>query len=443
MNICSGKIFPLPLILSFLLSCKSGDQNVQSGSDIHGAGEGYDDLIRFGPIPEDLDKRLQCPLSNKDATGFVLGKTRTYKTSAEVNYSKSGWATRVASDWTALSKLVPPDMEVVVIDIRRVNGQPAYFYFSNEKQFKAYEPWSSSKFMAITAAVSRIRERNSKVGADGKAGKYNIGDLITAVHTYAAKGNAPGGGPSGVGGSNSISNYFTEIAGRDYFTSLFRQKWLMLPDADGSKFEGGYGTGFYFDPGVKTLTGVNGDVVEAPRYTEGYIGDKPMSALAQAEWLKRLTQFVADPHGGRMPGLQEADIRVLLYGSDERKNDVGGMLAGKSVYLAQALLNGQKLGSFSDFGGKENAFAKKHFDSKTGGKWRFFQKLGAGVSSTRKVSEIVMASYACLPEFDGGREFVIVASAHRNTLPLANEAMVNAFSAIVPALVPGFAPTLK
>jgi hypothetical protein len=59
------------------------------------------------------------------------------------------------------------------------------------------------------------------------------------------------------------------------------------------------------------------------------------------------------------------------------------------------------------------------------------------------VSEIVMASYACLPEFDGGREFVIVASAHRNTLPLANEAMVNAFSAIVPALVPGFAPTLK
>jgi hypothetical protein len=59
------------------------------------------------------------------------------------------------------------------------------------------------------------------------------------------------------------------------------------------------------------------------------------------------------------------------------------------------------------------------------------------------MSEVTMASYACLPGFDGGREFLIVTSAHvpgQNGISTADKMTTNAFNKIVPLLVPGFAP---
>jgi hypothetical protein len=124
-------------------------------------------------------------------------------------------------------------MEVVVIDIRRVAGKPYYLYLSNGKQHKIREPWSSSKFMAAAAAASHARKiSGGMVGLDGTSGNYNLGDMVTAMHSYLPIGNVPGN-------SNAMAMYFLTHAGREYSTGLLRDNWLKM--SDNSVFKGGYG----------------------------------------------------------------------------------------------------------------------------------------------------------------------------------------------------------
>ena len=399
-------------------------------------------LDAYGPVPGNLsDRFLTCPVSDKSKVGTFNGKTYTYKSAADANYGSAGWQSRVASDWSALNGLVPANTEALVIDIRRVGGVPHYLYLSNGKQNTVYEPWSSSKFMAISGAMARARtESGGKVGGNGTVSRYNLGDMTTAVHTYAAKGAAPGGGASGVEGSNGMSNYFFQVAGADYLTSLMHDAWLRLPDD--SNFRGGYG-GFSFDEGANVWTSADGNsTTRMGRIKGGITGDKPLSAMAEGEWLKRLTQFETDPTT-RLPGfggtIAAEDTRALLYGNLTRTGEVGGMLAGESVYLLQGLLPGVKVGRPNAFGGEENRQAKEILDRVTGGKWRIFHKLGAGDSSSRGVSEIVMATYACLPGYDGGREFIIVTSTHASSLGAANRVTEKTFNSVVPVLAPRFA----
>lgn len=434
--------------LSFALLSAFVIQGCQAeeGDDL--AGESEDEVYEhhgldaYGPVPGNLEDRfLTCPVSDKPKTGTFNGKTYTYKSAAEAGYGSNGWEGRIASDWSALNNLVPRNMEALVIDIRRVGGVPHYLYLSNGKQNTVYEPWSSSKFMAISGAMARARtESGGKVGGDGTVGNVNLGDMTTAVHTYAAKGSAPGGGSSGVDGSNGMSNYFFRVAGADYLTDLMHDKWLRLSDR--SNFRGGYGA-FSFNEGSLNWTSADGrSTTRMGRIENGITGDKTMSALAQGEWLKRLTQFETDPTT-RLPGfngtIQAEDVRALLYGNLTRNGEIGGMIAGESVYLLQGLLPGVSLGRPNAFGGEQNRAAKEILDRVTGGKWRVAHKLGAGVSRTRGVAEIVMATYACLPGYDGGREFVIITSAHAPSLGAANTATQSAFAKIVPALAPNFA----
>ncbi len=436
----------LPLLVGLLAAVTAQGCLAADEGDIAGTSEDevyeHHGLDAYGPVPQNLEDRfLTCPVSDKPKTGTFNGKSYTYKSAAEARYDADGWQDRVASDWSALSRLVPPNMEAVVIDIRRVGGVPHYLYLSNGKQNAVYEPWSSSKFMAISGAMARARtESGGKVGGDGTVGNVSLGDMTTAVHTYAAKGSAPGGGSSGVDGSNGMSNYFFRVAGADYLTDLLHDKWLRLPDR--SKFRGGYGA-FSFNEGSLNWTSADGrSTTRMGRIENGITGDKTMSAIAQAEWLKRLTQFETDP-STRLPGfdgtIQAEDTRALLYGNLKRNGEIGGMLAGESVYLLQGLLPGVRIGRPDAFGGEPNRASKEILDRVTGGKWRVFHKLGAGVSRTRNVSEIVMATYACLPGYDGGREFVIITSAHASNLSAANTATQTAFNKLVPLLAPGFA----
>ena len=230
------------------------------------------------------------------------------------------------------------------------------------------------------------------------------------------------------------------MAGAEYLTDLMHGKWLRL--ADRSNFRGGYGA-FSFDEGSLSWTSADGAATtRMGRLEDGITGDKTMSAIAQGEWLKRLTQFETDPTT-RLPGfggtIQAEDTRSLLYGNLRRSGEIGGMLAGDSVYLLQGLLPGVKVGRPDSFGGEANRPAKEILDRVTGGKWRVYHKLGAGTSSSRGVSEIVMATYACLPRYDGGREFVIVTSSHSASLAGANKSTESAFNKIVPMLAPDFA----
>lgn len=402
----------------------------------------YHGLDAYGPIPADLsDRFLTCPVNNKILKRDEFnGKSYVYKSAAEVDYGQAGWETRVAADWNALKGLVPDNMEIVVIDIRRVLGVPHYLYLSNGRHSELFEPWSSAKFLAASAAMTRARtESSGLVGGDGSVDYYNIGDLVTALTTYKAKGNAPGGGSSGVEGSNGIGNYFFRVAGAEYLTDLLHDRWLKLSDA--SRFRSGFG-GATFDERSDHWTSRNGGASTLMRRISGGLGDsKVMSALAQAEWLKRLTQYETEP-GSRMPGfngtMDAEDVRALFYGNLNRTNEIGGMLAGESVYMIQGLLPGMPVGTAEEFNGQNNALAKGILDKATDGKWRIYHKLGAGYSDSRGVGEVVMAAYACLPQFDGGREFVIVTSAHGSNLGIANAATTKAFRSVVPKLISGF-----
>ncbi len=404
---------------------KNKPASVLSGEEAPGHGD------YFGPIPGNLEKQLSCPaVENVTQEATINGKRYVYKNSEEINYSNSSWQQRAPADWNAFSNLNLGNMEVVVIDIRRVAGKPYYYYLSNGKQNNTYEPWSSSKFMAAAAAGVRARlDSVDKVGLDASSGNYNLGDMISAMHSYLDVANVPGD-------SNEMASYFLSRAGRSFATSLFHDAWLKI--ADDSAFNGGFGAD-PFPTESDEWTSPTGISVNM-RDTRESQGSKNMSALVVAEFLKRLTQHTTDS-ATAIPRLTNDDMRVLMYGNAKSSGKVGGMLAGDTVYMAEGLMGGQALGRYDGgFGGPENASGKKHFDEITGGRWRIFQKSGLGTSATRGVSEATMASYACLPGFNGGREFVIVTSAHGNSIEAVDKMTTGAFNKIVALMVPGFAP---
>lgn len=432
------------ILTALLAGCGTPEAEVRSSTEFHG-------LDAFGPVPANLsDRFITCPVADSAPEGTFNGKSYRYRTSDEIDFGRPGWETRAAADWHALDGLLGDisapgngtpvntdnGVSALVIDMKRVNGRPAYLYLANNgRQNAPYEPWSASKFMAASAAMARMRTLSGfTTGGDAKAGAYAVGDMITAIHTYNPIGNVPGA-------SNEIATYFLDLAGRKFTSDLMHDRWLRMSDA--SQFCGGFGTARWDRPGT-TWSGAGGAVSGSfSTACNGYNGStgKYMSLLTMGEWLKRTVhhELVAE----RLPGLQAADVRTLLYGNLERNGVVGGMLAGESVYMAQALMGGTRVGRFGSHGGPENEAAQKHFNARTGGKWRIFHKLGAGPSSrSGGRAEIVMAAYACLPEFEGGREFVVVTRASTPgswaQAATSNRQTELAFNRIVQKLVPGF-----
>ena len=88
------------------------------------------------------------------------------------NVASSAGAYRPSSapitvDSNALRGIVPADMRMTVVLVRRVGGVPFYRYLSNGSHDVAVQPLSSTKFMAVANAATRIRAAsNGKVGLD-------------------------------------------------------------------------------------------------------------------------------------------------------------------------------------------------------------------------------------------------------------------------------------
>ncbi len=352
------------------------------------------------PVASDRTRTLTCPVLDprKSARASFRGKPYVYRTDSESQPRSPGWESRVALDSHALDGLVPASDRAVVIDIRRVEGKPAYAYFgAHGLVHETYEPWSSAKIMAASAAMARVRgQSDARVGGPASAGPSAIGDLITAMESYATSGNVPGA-------SNEIAGYFLTVAGAERTNALFGASWLNLTgDASGfhlstvaGRSRSAWGAAPY--PAGRTWSMADGASATVTLDTQ-MVDDKPVSALAQAEWLKRLSQHVLAPEAS-MPGFQAADLDVLFYGKPG-SSKVGGMLAGVSAYVANALAGTTALGP---------AETVARIDALNGGRsnWRVFDKVGWGDSSTRSRSEVVLVSYTCLPEYDGGHELVI------------------------------------
>ena len=109
-----------------------------------------------------------------------------------------------------------------------------------------------------------------------------------------------------------------------------------------------------------------------------------MTALAQAEWLKRLATHdrVLET---RHPGLMHEDIQTLFYGADGK----GGMMAGISQMLHNALAAAIEPNS--------NDLPVDILNRNTPGQWRVFHNIVWGPSETRGAGENVVLSRVCLP----------------------------------------------
>lgn len=354
-------------------------------------------------LPDDLsDLSIECSLENRI-------DSEDYRSPAEVDYAQPGWEKRIASDWMFFDAPAS-DGWLTVIDFRREDNRLSYRYLANDESHdRLYEPWSSSKIQAFTAAIATLRQHG--IGADASVGEVSLSDLITSINSYAPSGNADGD-------SNAIATFLLNIAGRDYATALFHDSWLKLANDD-VRFRGAYGPNAFLpssnefvsrDRETRYTPSVYSSASDDPGYLTyrcegcGTDGNKPMTALAQTEWLKRLASHSREA-ATRHPGLETSDVETLFFGGRNKdEGEVGGMLAGISVFLPEALARALAPGSTVN--------AKRILDTMTDGRWRVYQKVGWGPSETRGTSELVILAHVCLPGVSGsGREFTLVARA--------------------------------
>ncbi|MGQ8366989.1 hypothetical protein [Glaciecola sp. 1036] len=397
-NASKNQFLPLrlPVFLGFL-SClasvftSASETNQDSNQDFYS-----NTMITLPYIPANTENRnISCELP--------LTSSENHSTSEDINYHQYGWEKRVSADWDFFD--IPSKLgKILIIDIVQTAEGPAYRYLANGTSQELYEPWSSSKVFAYTGALSKMREQ--QIGVPATVGDTNVSDMITGIHSYEAFGTASGE-------SNKLATFFANLAGRDYLTSLFFDNWLKLKH-DHVYFRGAYGPEA-FVPSSFTWNPDDAESVKITPYMQaqddpGYLaykctdcgltGNKPMTTLAQAEWLKRLAMHQADS-ATQMPNLTSDDIASLFYGTGNSiSNDtMAGMTLGISTMLHNAIasqLDSQKS-------------PKQALDDFSDGNWRVFQKIGWGPSETRGTTENVVLAHVCLPSKTGGYQFTIAA----------------------------------
>ncbi|MEP1741810.1 MAG: hypothetical protein ABJI60_07735 [Kangiellaceae bacterium] len=352
-------------------------------------------------LPRDLSlQSVSCSLNQQPK---VL---HDYRSSEQTDYSKYGWEERIAHDWEYFSAQ-PSEGKIQVIDIKKQNNQYVYKYLSNGTQDDLFEPWSSSKVMAITAAMAKARSSGLK--GLTKAGSVPFSDLVTSIHSYSDFGQSKAS-------SNAIATYFINLVGRQKLTNYFSDGWLKLANQK-VRIRGGYGEAPYrlvpnlwfansHPTGLKLKgfeSGEQDPLAQSYRCEEcGLTGNKPQTTLAMAEWLKRLALHDRD-QVTNFPNLALSDVEMLFYGHGHSQSDekVGGMMKGIGQGLAYAIAE--------TIAGENQQNPKKYLDDLTEGQWRIWQKIGWGPSETRGAAEYVLLAHVCLPHFQGGKEFTISA----------------------------------
>lgn len=363
------------------------------------------------------NRQEQCTIKSADSQ---------FKTSADVNYAEYGWEERISLQ-PQFFDISENEGRVLVIDFAQSKEALAYRYLSNANSHNTlYEPWSSSKIFAFTGAIAKLREQG--LGAQAKIGNTFIADMITSINSYEVFGTS-------TDDSNALSTLFANIAGRERLTALFYDDWLKLSTPN-IYFRGAYGPVAYkpssyvwqmLETKDQALLNPYLNAADDPGYlnyrceTCGLTGNKPMTTLAQAEWLKRLASHKRD-QTTKHPFLTAVDVKTLFYGDGNSLSDQrsAGMSAGISLMLQHAIA--------SSISTDVNQSAKDTLDKASQGEWRIFQKIGWGPSETRTTTEVVVLAHVCLPHYQGGREFTVsaqvaVPNADESLLPAAGKKM--------------------
>lgn len=359
---------------------------------------------------------LSDPIRPADETFTMMqglaerNQLQAFISSDDINYDSPKWQQRVFAQSSNILK--QEQGRVAVIDSALSNNELVYRYLSNGTHDELFEPWSSSKVMAITGAMVKA----NKLGFTGdfQIGEHWFSDIITSIHSYQPSNLADGN-------SNALASYLVNAVGRDYLSSLFHKAWLNLSPANIS-LRGAYGTEV-FQPSQNVWADKDKQIVQDSfndsASQSGYLsyrcescgltGNKPMTTLALVEWLKRLIIGTRDPNT-HLSDLSGFDTHLLFYGktmSHIKTDELKGMQAGISNILALAIY--QHLEPDSKWQTLELEDIEKKLNSITDGKWRIFQKVGWGYSETRGAGEMVYLAHVSLPFYKQGREFTIAA----------------------------------
>ena len=404
-------IFTSSVLLSLLIACSKQADNTSANKPT--TKQFFERTMNSAPfLPlEQSSKSISCPVAEQNGD--------SHTTSIQANYNKYDWENRVAHDWSFFHS-TKQQGRILLIDIKQQNGQAAYRYLANNATHnQVYEPWSSSKIFAFTGAIAQLRHVNGdSIGsqlhyAQGIIGEHHIADMITSINSYDPFSKSDGN-------SNALATFFANLATRDYLTDLFYDEWLKLSTPN-IYFRGAYGptafepTDYVWnssDLSVAFPIKMNNVATNDPGYLPyrcedcGLTGNKPMTTLAQAEWLKRLAMHDKDPDTAH-PYLKFGDIETLFYGigHSQQPEKFAGMTLGISTMLQQAIAKHLT----KDNESMTPELAKNTLDNATKGQWRVFQKIGWGPSETRSTSENVVLAYVCLPHWQGGKAFVVAA----------------------------------
>ncbi|MBM4356656.1 MAG: hypothetical protein FJ096_00950 [Deltaproteobacteria bacterium] len=329
-----------------------------------------DDACKARQEPSFVDRDLACPsLDTSAEIPLKDGGTVTYQPGGE----------EPKFDTAALSGIVPSELMATVILIRRVNGKPHYRYLSTGDHEVPYQPWSTTKVFAAANAAARLRIASGYgVGLTAKVDGKPLGDFVTSICNYD-------GSPYS---SNALGRYFHNVGTRKRANDLIHDLWLKRPA--GETFGGNYGENA---PGLGyTFVDTADQVTIETDTSAGYANN--LSSRTMAEVVKRLVLH-REEASQRLPGIQWADIRVLLHGAEgsAKYGEWGGMSADSAIYL-------------------QAAHDIDYVEARSHGRWRTFSKLGLGTSG-----QFLDVGYACMPVLDDadapvpgwGREFVIAA----------------------------------
>jgi hypothetical protein len=158
----------------------------------------------------------------------------------------------------------------------------------------------------------------------------------------------------------------------------------------------------------------------------GVVIENYVSDIVTAELTKRLVLHSSLPPQYRFPGLEDTDVKTVLYGAETSNLfpglTWGGMTSDTALYLQHAL--------GEDF---------QRLTAEAGPDWRVFSKLGAGYSTLRDRGEITYTTYACFPTKQG-RALELLVAAHASvpfdaSLTNAEERMQEAVAIAVEKLL--------
>lgn len=342
----------------------------QAAIDMGSPFQFLDDLCDAKRFPSYEDRDLSCPVRDTSATIELKG-------GGTVTYLPSSAAIEV--DSSALIGIVPPELDVTVILIRRVGGVPHYRYLSNGTHDNAYQPWSTTKFLAAANAASTLRiESGNAVGLTATVDGQALGDFVTSIANYDYDPYS----------SNSLGRYFHNIGGRAKANGLIHEGWLGRPGSEtfgGNYGEAAPGLGYSFEDAGGASVSISPDGTSGPA--------NHLSSFTMAEATKRLVLHREEPSQA-LPGMLWADVQTLLYGAEgSPKGSFGGLSQDKAIYF--------QAGHDIDY-----------IEARSRGQWRTFSKLGNGTDG-----QFLDVGYACLPVLDDqelpvpgwGRELVIAA----------------------------------